>query len=196
MKWTKKPNPFSNHPQMQRHMCLVGHYVSPSFLFVFLVAVVATPAATARVSIVVAEASTVVVTIARGLVSLGGRTLVTKSTESTVLGVQLRVAAEGLLTLLALERGKTSLCLGLTGDAVGSRSRTVLGEGGAGTAGLGGFKALGLVGGNGGLSGDRRVLAKAALGTAENIGHPSTKGIGASSRLVVRLLGRASAAVD
>lgn len=108
----------------------------------------------------------------------------------------MRVAAEGLLTLLTLKWGETSLCLGLTGDAVGSGSRAVLGEGWARTAGLGGFKALGLISGNGGLSSDGRVLAKAALGTAENIGHSGTKCIGTSSRLVVRLLGRSSAAVD
>lgn len=177
-------------------MCLVGHYVSPSFRFVFLVAVVATPAATVRVCIVGTEASTVVVTITRGLVSLGGRALVTESSESTVLGVQLRVATEGLLALLTLKWGETSLCLGLTGDAVGSGSRAVLGEGGARTASLRGFKALGLISGNGGLSSDGRVLAKAALGTAENVGHSGTKCVGTSSRLVVGLLGRSSAAVD
>src|SRR4051812_26067826 len=125
---------------MQRHMCLVGHYVSPFVSsFIFLVAVVATPAATVvGVAIVVSKTGTVAA-VASSLVALSGCALVgTESTESTVLGVQLRVAAEGL-SLLTLERGDTALSLGLSGDAVGSGPGAILGEGRARSTGLGGF---------------------------------------------------------
>jgi hypothetical protein len=159
------------------------------------VAVVATPTTAARVSVVVAETATAVVTVGGALV-LVGCALVTKATESTVLGVQLRVATEGLLTLLALERGETSLCLGLSGDAVGSRSGTVLGERRAGATGLGGFKALGLIAGNRGLSSDRRILAEAALGAAKDIRHSGAERVSTGGRLIVGLLSRAGATVD
>jgi len=192
--WDKIQTSFKS-PANATPYVLVGHYFSPSFLHFFLVAVVTTPATAARVSIVVTETATVV-TVGRGLVSLAGCALVAESTESTVLGVQLRVATEGLLALLALKRGKTTLCLGLSGDAVGSGSGAVLGEGGAGTAGLRGFKALGLIGGNGGLSGNRRILAEATLGAAEDIRHSGAERVGTGGRLVVRLLSRAGAAID
>lgn len=169
--WTKKPNPFPNHPQMQRHMCLVGHYVSPAFLLFRLVAVVATPATATRVSVVGTEATSAVVTVAGALVGLVGSALVTESAESTILGVQLGVATKGLLALLALERGETSLCLGLSGNTVGSGSGAVLGEGGARAACLRGLKALGLIGSNRRLSSNRRVLAEATLGAAEYVRH-------------------------
>ncbi len=88
--------------------------------------VIASPAASSSVSIVGTEAGVAVVTISsRLVVGLVGSCLVpAKATQAAVLRVQVGVTTEALLGLLTLQRGKTSLALGLA-RGVGSGTRPV-----------------------------------------------------------------------
>ena len=146
-----------------------------------LMTVIASPA-TSSVSIIVSETCAAVVTITSSL--MAGSLVSTKSSQASVLRVQLWVRIECLLTLLGLQRGETSLGLWLSGNAVRGRSRTVrLGERGARTTRLGGVEALRLFRSHWGLLGDGLVLAEASGGATKDI-QTSAKSIGTSRGLL------------
>lgn len=166
-----------------------------------LVTVIASPASTSRVSVVVSETRAAVVTVSSGLVvGLAGCSLMAaQGTQSTILRVQVRVATESLLTLLALQRGKAGLGLRLTRGAVGCGTGTVsLGKRRAGPRSLRGIEALRLLRGHRRLLGDRLVLSEAALSATEDVRHASCEGIGSGGCRLLSLgwLGGSSAAVD
>ena len=153
-----------------------------------LVTVVAAPAAsTSGVAVVVGEGRIAVVAIAgRLVVTLGSSCLVTtKSTQTSILRVQVRVGPESLLALLSLQRRKAGLSLSLARNAVGRRARSVsLCQRRAGAARLGGIEGLRFLRSHRGLLGDGLALAEARLGTPKDIRHACAERIGSGGGLL------------
>jgi hypothetical protein len=165
-------------------------------------AVIASPATASSISVIVSETCASVVTVTGSLVvclACGTSLVSAKSTQSTaVLGVQMRISTESLLSLLALKWGKASLRLRLSGHTVSGRAGTVgLRKGGAGPGRLRCLEALRLLRGHRRLLGHGLVLAETSLCAAKYVRHARAKGVGASGGLLgLRRLRGSSAAID